>query len=49
MEGQEVLLLAAVQDGDLAERYHHSSPTRKGGWFHTSAAHWPRYRLAASP
>jgi len=46
MEGQEVMILAAVQDGDLAERYHHSSPTRKGGWFHTSAADWPRYRLA---
>ncbi|HUT35132.1 MAG TPA: sugar-binding protein [Planctomycetota bacterium] len=49
MAGQELLILAAVQDGDLAERYHHSSPTRKGGWFHTSAAHWPRYRLGAAP
>ncbi len=48
MAGQEMLILAAVQDGDLGERYHHSSPTRKGGWFHTSAAQWPRYRLGAA-
>jgi len=46
MAGQEMLILSAVQDGDLEERYHHSSPTRKGGWFHTSAGHWPRYVLA---
>lgn len=46
MAGQELLILAAVQDGDLAERYHHSSPTRRGGWFHTSVRDWPRYRLA---
>ena len=47
MEGQEIIILSVVQDGDLAERYHHSSPTRKGGWFHTSASHWPRYKLSA--
>ena len=49
MTGQELLILAVVQDGDLAERYHHSSPTRKGDWFHTTARDWPRYRLAESP
>jgi len=46
MAGQVVHVIAAVQDGDLAERYHHSSPTRNGGWFHKSFPDWPRYRLA---
>lgn len=46
MAGQTVHLIAVVQDGDLAERYHHSSPTRNGGWFHKSFPDWPRYRLA---
>ena len=45
MEGQVIHIIAAVQDGDLAERYHHSSPTRNGGWFHKSFRDWPRYRL----
>jgi len=40
-----VPILAAVQDGDLKDRYHHSSPTLKGSWFHTGAADWPRYVL----
>ena len=48
LAGQRLAILAVVQDGDLADRYHHSSPTRKGGWFHTSVAHWPRYVLSAS-
>lgn len=47
MAGQELIVLAVCQDGDLKERYHHSSPTRKGGWFHTTAALWPRYKLTA--
>lgn len=47
MAGQEIIVLAVVQDGDLKERYYHSSPTRKGGWFHTTAALWPRYKLTA--
>lgn len=48
LEGQEILILAVVQDGDLTERYHHSSPTRKGDWFHKSAGDWPRCRLGAA-
>jgi hypothetical protein len=48
MEGQEMLVLAVVQDGDLKDRYHHSSPTFPGGWFHKGAAHYPRLELAAA-
>jgi len=46
MAGQEMLILAVTQDGDLKEHYHHSSPTKPGGWFHQGAEHWPRYVLA---
>jgi hypothetical protein len=46
MEGQQMLVLAVVQDGDLKDRYHHSSPTFPGGWFHKGAAHYPRLDLA---
>ena len=45
MEGLVLPILAVVQDGDLKDRYHHSSPTFKGGWFHMGAAEWPRYVL----
>jgi hypothetical protein len=48
MEGQQMLVLAVVQDGDLKDRYHHSSPTLPGGWFHKGAAHYPRLDLATS-
>ncbi len=47
MAGQTVSLLAVVQDGDLKERYHHSSPTKKPGWFHKSQPDWPRYLFVA--
>ncbi len=47
MEGQEMLVLAVFQDGDLADHYHHSSPTFPGSWFHKGAAHYPHYRLVA--
>ena len=47
MEGQQMLVLAVVQDGDLKDRYHHSSPTFPGGWFHKGAAHYPRVDLVA--
>lgn len=43
MEGQTVSLLAVMQDGDLKERYHHSSPTRKPDWFHKTQPAWPLY------
>jgi hypothetical protein len=46
MEGQQMLVLAVVQDGDLKDRYHHSSPTFPGGWFHKGATHYPRLDLA---
>jgi len=46
LAGQTIRILAVVQDGDGAERYHHSSPTRPpGGWFHTSYDYWTRYTL----
>jgi hypothetical protein len=45
MAGQEMLILAVTQDGDLPELYHHSSPTKPGGWFHKGAEHWPHYVL----
>ena len=45
MEGQELSILAVLQDGDLEQRYHHSSPTFPGGWFQKDAANWPRYLL----
>ena len=47
MAGQEVRILAVVQNGDLKERYHHSSPTKPGDWFHKGAEHYPRYVLRA--
>jgi len=47
MAGQEIRILAVVQNGDLQERYHHSSPTKPGGWFHKGAEHYPCYVLRA--
>jgi hypothetical protein len=43
--GQEIMIMSVFQNGDLADRYHHSSPTFKGGWFHKGTADWPRYLL----
>jgi hypothetical protein len=45
MAGQELMILAVVQDGDTKEHYFHSSPTKGGGWFHKGTEHWPRYVL----
>jgi hypothetical protein len=45
MDGQEMHVLAVFQDGDLADHYHHSSPTFPGSWFHKGAAHHPHYKL----
>jgi len=45
MAGQEMLILAVFQDGDLKDHYHHSSPTKGGGWFHKGAEHYPKYVL----
>jgi hypothetical protein len=47
MAGQTVSILAVMQDGDLKERYHHSSPTRKPDWFHKTQPAWPRYLFVA--
>jgi hypothetical protein len=47
MAGQAIRILAVVQNGDLQERYHHSSPTKPGGWFHKGAEHYPQYFLRA--
>lgn len=48
MAGQELLILAVVQDGDTKEHYFHSSPTKPGGWFHKGSEHWPKYVLEAA-
>ena len=48
LEGQKVSLLAVVQDGDLPERYHHSGPKRKPGWFHKDQPDWPEYEFATA-
>jgi hypothetical protein len=45
--GQTLSILAVVQNGDLENRYHTSSPTFKGSWFHHGYADWPVYRLKA--
>lgn len=45
IDGLEVMILSVFQNGDLEDRYHHSSPTFKGGWFHKGTADWPRYVL----
>lgn len=48
MEGRTISILAVVQDGDLAERYHHSSPAKPpGGWFHKAVQFYPKYRLVS--
>ena len=49
MAGQEIRIMAVLQDGDLRQRYHHSSPTHKGSWFHKAVPDWPRYKLRAGP
>lgn len=43
MQGQQMRILSVVQNGDLSDHYHHSSPTFPGSWFHKGAVHWPRY------
>jgi hypothetical protein len=43
MGEEEVRILAVYQNGDLDQRYHHSSPQGVGGFFHTSWDHWPVY------
>jgi hypothetical protein len=46
MDGQSIVLFAAVQDAQRTPRYHHTSPNQKiTGMFHTEAAGWPVYRL----
>ena len=48
MDGQQMMILAVFQDGDLKDHYHHSSPTKPGGWFHKGTEHWPRYILQSA-
>jgi len=43
--GKVLRALMVVQDMDLKQRYHHSSPTLPGGWFHHGYQHWPEYTL----
>lgn len=47
MAGQEIMILAVVQDGDVKDHggYFHSSPTKPGGGFHKDSHLWPRYLL----
>lgn len=48
MAGQTISLLAVVQDGDLKERYHHSSATRPSGWFQKTQPEWPVYEFTSA-
>lgn len=48
LDGQKLSLLAVVQDGDLPERYHHSSPKRKPDWFHKTQPDWPQYECGSA-
>lgn len=45
MAAKEIQILAVCQDGDLENRYHHTSPTLKPGWFHEGVPEYPRFRL----
>lgn len=48
MAGQQLMILAVVQNADTKEHYFHSSPTKPGGWFHKGSEHWPKYLLEAA-
>jgi len=43
--GRTMSILMAIQDGDRKHRYHHSSPTLPGGWFHHGVTYYPVYKL----
>ena len=46
MTGETLKILAVCQDGELKERYYHSSPTKNaGGWFHHSYKEWQQFEL----
>lgn len=45
MAAQEIRLLAVFQDGDIADRYHHSGATFNPGWFHQCVKDYPWYRF----
>ena len=45
MHGQEIRGLAVVENGDLPDRYHSSSPDLPADWFHHGVARYPRFRL----
>ena len=48
MAGEMLQVLSVVQDGDLPQKYHHSSPIRTpGGFFHTSYDSWPVYKCVS--
>lgn len=48
MDGQTMRLLAVLlMDGEL--RYLHSSPTRKGDWFHTTVPDYPQFIFTREP
>lgn len=43
LENLPIKILTVVQDMTSERRYHHSSPTRTGGWFHHDAANWNQF------
>ena len=46
MHGQTIVLFSAVDNPDLEPRYHHTAPDLEiTGFFHLTAANWPRYLL----
>lgn len=47
MDRKKISILAVCHNEDASNRYHHSAPGLKGGWFHTQTASYPAYLLAA--
>lgn len=45
MNGQEIWICAVYQNPDRKDRYFHSSPLIRGGWFHHNVTRYLRYRL----
>ena len=46
MAGESISILAVMQDGDLKERYYHSSPQEIPSWFHKAQKQWPVYKFS---
>ena len=45
MTGKVVSVIAVCQNPDLKDRYHHSGPNFRSGWFHHGVKDYPRLKL----